>query len=954
MEDLRLTLHGSYQGLFNHTIIIHLFNSSYDMDFQKILALPLLLFFPMLLVNAQAQNITVTGTLRDSSDHSPLVGANIIMKNVADTTDMAYSTTDPDGKFQIVHLKARTYRLTISYIGYRKYKKRISLTGEDRNLGIIYMAVKPAMMRDVNVIGKVVASVQKGDTVQYNATAFKTNPDASAQDLVRKMPGITVQNGTVQAQGEDVQKVLVDGREFFGDDPETALNNLPADAIDKIEVFDKKSDQAQFTGFDDGNTQKTINIVTKKDKRHSQFGRVFAGYGTNERNAEGGNINFFNGDQRISVIGLSNNVNQQNFSTEDLLGVVGNSNQRGRGRRGRNNAAGNFLIGPQSGITTTHSVGVNYNDKWFGKADVNGSYFFNTTNNTDNQFLNRTYFLSGNANQYYNENDVSNNQNYNNRLNMRINYHIDRRNWLLLTPNLSFQKYNSTSSLLGNTLTPQNQQLSQSTNDYTNNSFGYNFSNNLLFRHSFAKRGRTISIRVRNSVNRNDGSNYQQALNTYFQPSRVNQSDTLDQHPKQLSDGYSIDGRLAYTEPIGRDNQLEISYDASYNQSNSDKRTLNLDPAIQQYTILDTTLSNKFNSGYLTNEGELSFRHRTRRIMAMAGLSYQRSDLSGNQIYPGAYELSKSFVNLLPHAMLRIRMSRNTNFMMFYRTDTNAPSVNQLQGVVNNTNPLLLSTGNPDLKQQYSHRIIMRFSHNNTRKSSNFFAFIMLQKTMDYVGSETIIAAHDTTLSNGIVLNQGSQLTRPQNMNGYWNARTFLNYGFPVHLISSNLNLHTSLSFSRTPGIINQAENFSNAYSVGQGLVIGSDISENVDFTVTGDINYNIVQNSIQPQLNNHYMLERAGVRFKWNIWQGIVWGNDLSQQAYHGLGNAYNQNYVLWNMSVGKKFLEDQRGEVSVTVFDLLNQNNSISRNVTETYIQDQQTQILHRYFLLSLSYRI
>ncbi len=922
------------------------------MNFLPKTTLLFFVFFSMIIIHVQAQDVTVTGTLRDSTDHSPLVGANIIMKNVADTTDMAYGTTNPDGKFIIDHLRVRTYRLTISYIGYRKYQKIVSLTSKGKNFGVIYMSVKPAMMRDVNVVGRAIASVQKGDTVQYNANAFKTNPDASAQDLIRKMPGITVQNGTVQAQGENVQKVLVDGKDYFGDDPETALNNLPADAIERIEVFDKKSDQAQFTGFDDGNTQKTINIVTKKSKRHSSFGRVYAGYGTNERNAEGGNINFFNGDQRISVIGLSNNVNQQNFSTEDLLGVVGGGNQRRR--RGRNNAAGNFLVGPQSGITTTHSIGVNYNDNWGGKVDVNGSYFFNTTNNTDNQSLNRTYFLSGNANQLYNEKDLSNSDNYNHRLNMRINYHIDRRNWLLVTPNLSFQKYTSTSSLWGTTSTPSNQNISQSNNDYTNNSFGYNFSNNLLFRHAFAKRGRTISIRIRNGVNRNDGSNYQQARNTYFQLSKINQSDTLDQHPKQLSDGYSVDGRLAYTEPIGRDNQFELSYDASYNQSNSDKRTLNLDPALQQYTILDTTLSNKFNSGYLTNEGELSFRHHTRQVMAMAGLSYQRSDLSGNQIYPGAFKLSKSFINLLPHAVLRIRFSESTNFRMYYRTDINAPSVSQLQDVVNNTNPLLLSTGNPGLKQEYSHRIIMRFSHNNTRKSSNFFAFILFQKTMDYVGSETIVAAHDTTLSNGMTLNQGSQLSRPQNMNGYWNARTFLNYGFPVSLISSNLNLHTSFSYSQTPGIINQLKNFSNSYSIGQGLVIGSDISKNVDFTITGDVNYNIVQNSIQPQLDNHYVLEQAGVRFRWNIWQGIVWGNDVNQQAYHGLGNTYNQNYVLWNMSLGKKFLKDQRGEASVTVFDLLNQNKSISRNVTNTYIEDQQTQILHRYFLLSLSYRI
>ncbi len=928
-------------------------NLAVDKSTSSIKKISSVLFFLILIltIQAEAQELTVSGVVRDSTDHAPLIGANVILKNTSDTTKMFYAATDKEGSFRISGLPPDTYFLTISYIGYRKYQKKLTVAGKGLGLGTIYMAIRPELMGSITVTGHVVTSVQKGDTVLYNSNAFKTNPDASAQDLIKKMPGITVVNGQVQAQGEAVQKVLVDGKEFFGGDPATALNNLPADAIAKVEVFDKKSDQAQFTGFDDGNAQKTINIVTKPDKRHSHFGKVYAGYGTDERRAAGGNINFFNGDQRISVIGMSNNVNQQNFSTQDLLGVVGASGQGGGGWRARRQTR-NFRIGSQSGITTTHSLGINYNDNWGKKVEVNGSYFFNMSKNNNDQTLNRTYFLSGETNQYYNEDNLSSSDNYNHRLNMRIDYKMDDHNSLLIRPRLSIQKNTGSSGLTGITYSSQNQKLNQSVNTYSNDAAGYNFSNRLLFRHSFAKRGRTFSVRINTGLNKNNQSNYQEALSTYYQ--QADRNDTLNQHPKQLTNGYSLDGRIEYTEPLGKTSQLAISYDASYNRDKSNKRTLNFDPLQNQYAILDTALSNKYNSNYVTNAGELSYRYHTHIVSARVGVSYQRSDLSSDQTYPSPYTLSRSYLNLLPNAGLRIRFSDNTNLRIRYRADVDAPSVGQLQGVVDNSNPLLLSTGNPNLKQEYSNQVSVRFSHHNPDKAGNFFAWVSLEKRMNYVGTETIIAANDTTVGNGIVLNKGAQLRRPVNMDGYLNARTFLNYGFPVNFIESNLNMHTTFSYSRTPGIINQHENFSNSYSIGQGLVIGSNISEKIDFTISADVNYNIVRNSIQPQLNNHYLVQSAGLRLNWTFWKGFVWGNDLNQQAYHGLGGAYDQNYTLWNMTLGKKFLKDHRAEISVTVYDLLNQNNSISRNVTDSYIENQQTQTIHRYFLFSLSYKI
>ncbi len=261
------------------------------------------------------------------------------------------------------------------------------------------------------------------------------------------MPGVTVdKNGTVTAQGETVKKVTVDGRDFFGDDATATLRNLPAEVIDKIQVFDKLSDQAQLTGFDDGNTTKSINIVTKKDMRSGNFGRLFAGYGTDDRYSAGGNVSFFNNARRISLIGLTNNVNQQNFSSQDLLGVTSTGNRGGGGQRGGGGGgnfrggSNNFTVGQQNGIAKTNAFGINYSDAWGKKVDVTGSYFFNNSNTSNNQSVSQQNIITKDSSTYYDENTLSDNKNYNHRVNFRLTYRIDSSNTIIANIQPQFSK----------------------------------------------------------------------------------------------------------------------------------------------------------------------------------------------------------------------------------------------------------------------------------------------------------------------------------------------------------------------------------------------------------------------------------------------------------------------------------------------------------------------------------
>ena len=920
-----------------------------------------------------AQDLSLKGVLQDKKEKFPLPGATVKLTSLSDSTKVSGGVTDANGVFNIQHLQAQSYRMSISFLGYKDVTRTIRLSGSSQDAGTIFLETGATRLKGVTVEGQVPPVQQKGDTLSYNASSYKTNPDATAEDLVKKMPGITVESGTVKAQGEDVKKVLLDGKEYFGEDATLALRNLPSEVIDKIEVFDRLSDQAQFTGFDDGNSYKTINIVTRGNIRNSQFGKLFAGYGTDDRYMAGGNVSLFNGDRRISIIGLSNNINQQNFATQDLLGVVSNASGNrgggggggGRGGGGGGNRgggaggfggggnAGNFLVGQQDGITKTTSFGINFSDVWGKKVTVNGSYFFNRTNNTNDQFTNRETFLTADSSQFYNEHQQTSNTNYNHRINLRIEYKIDSSNMLIFTPGISFQKYDAFSQTNGLNSYADSNLISRSDNQQISQTSGYSTSNGILFRHAFPKRGRTISLGLNIGGNDKDGERNQQAFNTYYK-GQAGVNDSIRQQSNPKTDGFQVSANIAYTEPVGKSGQLQLNYNPSWSKNSADQQTFHYDEFTGKYVLPDTSLSNVFDNTYKAQNAGLTYRYGNRDKMLSLGLSYQYSELNSDQVFPLTTKVRRTFSNLLPNAMLRYKLSQNSNIRVFYRANTTQPSIGQLQNVINNSDPLFISTGNPDLAQQYTHQIITRYSYTQPQKGLSFFANIFLQKTQDYVSNATYIASKDSVLTPTVTLYKGSQLSKPVNLDGYYSARSFMTFGMPLRFIKTNLNLNAGFTWTRTPGIINNIENLANSYNYNLGAVLSSNISEYVDFTLSYSANFNDLKNSIQPTLNNRYVSQAAGLRLNLLSKNGWVFSNDLTSQMYSGLTDGFNQQYWLWNVSAGKKFLKGQRGELKLTIFDLLDQNRSITRTTAANYVEDVQTQVLKQYFMVTFTYKI
>jgi uncharacterized membrane protein YgcG len=927
----------------------------------------LVLLFSLGFMVTQAQTLTLKGRLLDKDSKTPISGATVTLIAQKDSLNPKTVLTNAKGEFAFTGLVVDKYRLLTSMLDYDVVSQVINLQASNKEPLVFNLSKQPKNLAEVSVKAKKPVVQQKGDTLEFNASELKVNPDANAEDMIKKLPGVTIdKDGNVTSGGDQIRKVTVDGRDFFGDDATAALRNLPASVIDKIQVFDKLSDQAQFTGFDDGNSIKSINIVTKQGMRNGQFGRVYAGAGTQGTYNAGGNVSLFKNNLRLTFVGLTNNVNQQNFASQDLLGVTssgGGGGGRGGGRGGGGNFGGggfggnnnNFTVGQQTGISKTNSFGLNFSDIWGKKkkAEVSGSYFFNNSNTSNDQLSNTENFQLSGKNQYYNENAVSSSKNFNHRINFRLNYKINDKNSIIITPNLSFQDNTAIKDISGyNTYSPTDS-ISRSINNSDSKNFGYNFSNNILFRHSFAKRGRTLSVNFNTTLNKRDGDTYIYNINDYYTPGGVS-SDSLQQYTGLITSGYQLGANVSYTEPIGKKGQLQISYTPSYAKNKSDQEVYQYDHVGGKYTLFDDSLSNKFDNVTIKHNTGVTYRLGDRDNMFSVGLSYQYTELTSDRTYPSPVRVSKNFNNVLPNLMWTKKFNARNSIRVFYRANTNTPSVTQLQDVYNNNNPLFVTAGNPNLKQQVGNVLSARYTYTNTAKSKSLFFNVFLQQNSNYITNATYTATKDSVLNSSVTLYKGSQLSKPVNVDGYWSLRSFITYSMPLKFMKSNLSINGGFTYGNTPGLINNIRNNSKSYVYNAGVVLASNISEYVDFNINYSVNFNNVTNSIQPSLDNKYVQQSAGAQLNLLSKKGWFIQNDISNQSYSGLSGGFNQRYWLWNAGIGKKFLKKQQAELKLTVFDLLKQNQSITRTATDSYIQDVQNQVLRQYFMLTFTYNL
>lgn len=917
-----------------------------------------ILLYSLCSVTLMAQSLS--GTVTDKTTKEGLISATVQL--VSSDGKSSYTSTDLNGGFQFKKLHPGIYTLQVTYVGYKPYKEKQTLSEGQQKEIKIEMAEDAQLLGEVSVQGRATRAEQKGDSLLYNAEAFQVMMGSSAEDLLAKMPGIVVEGGTIQAQGEQVQKVLVDGKEFFDGDVNLAIKNLPSDIIASIEVFDKKSEQAEFTGFDDGEEIKTINIVTKNGFRQGTFGEVSGGYGTDDRYKVNGNLNFFNDDRRISVLGMSNNVNQQNFSQEDLAGVM-SAGSSGRGRGGRGGRSGgksggtggsstsNFMVGSLGGVTSANGVGLNYVDQWGEKWKVTGSYFFNQSDNLTQQQTDREYFESVLPGMTYNEYQENSMKNWNHRFNMKLDYQMTERTSLQFRPTLSFQNNDSYGLLQGQNLANGTTESETETTSF-GKSNAYNIGADLMLRHRFLKEGRTLSLMLSGAMRNTDGDTYTDYLNTLYGLELSPVTDDYSQWKQTLNQQYTLRSNLSYTEKLTDNLQLQLGYKMSYTDSENDKKTYDRSAVTDLYDQLDESLSNEYQSGYLTQAGNVGLRYRAGRLSAMLGVDAQWADLKGDLVYPQPDELSHKYFSVLPSFTLRYSLDRTNSFQLRYRSRSSSPSVTDLQNVIDNSNPLFLSAGNPNLDQQVSHTANLRYLR-TTKSGHTFIAMVGATIQQDYVADSTFTAKEDIALSPTVTLNKGSQFTRPVNLDGYYSLQSMVTYGFPVDFIRSNINFSLSANYANVPTIFDGVESRTRELNLIPKLIIGSNISKNLDFTASYSAGISKMFSSLDTAAESDYVTHTAAAKLGWTFFWGLTFRSTFNYVGYTGL-DTDTEDYFLWNLSLGKKFLKNNAAEIRIEAFDVLKQNQAFTHRTGSNYYDYVNSNVLQPYAMISFVYTI
>jgi hypothetical protein len=920
---------------------------------------------------------SLKGKFQDPTTRVAVSGVQIKLTNLADTSDVRRVTAKDDGSFELTGLAVHSYRLEATRLGYAPLVQIIRVTRKDQDAGVLALTPESVPVSGITVTESPAPAVQKGDTTEFRAGAVKTHRDATAEELVQKLPGVTMENGQIKAQGENVQNVLVNGRPFFGNDPTAAMRNLPAEVVDRIQVYDRQSDQAEFSGFDDGQAQKTMNFILRD--RKLKFGKVYGGYGDQDRYQGGGNMTFLRGPTRLTLIGMSNNINQRNFSLQDLFGgLTGNPGGGGAGgprmmmfggggNRGPGGGGGgqifrmggfgggafdpsSFLVGQQTGVSTTHSGGVNYVSQWGKDLSVSSSAFVNQTDNDNVQTLTRQYLPAQDSLAYYDQNMVADTRNRNGRFDARVEWTPDSLNSVILQPRLNFQSNDANSIGDAANTSVQGSPLSAAHSKSFDGTDGNNLSNRLTLRHRFSKRGRNISADINVGHILRDGTGAQRSLTDHYAGSGTS-SDTLDQQSTSRTTTNSFSTRVAFTEPITAHLQAQAIYNPSLTRSESDARAHQLDLLTGEYTVPDSALSNSYQNRNTIQNGGLAMLYTKGVWRLLANTSYQHTRLHSEQTFPATQTIDRTFDDVLPSLTLSGTFANRRNLRLSWNTSTNNPSIGQLQNVVNNSNPLSLSTGNPDLRPTYIHSISLRMSEADPAKSKSRFLFMNVTRTSHPIANATFTAPTDTTI-DGVFLARGTQLTRPVNLDQSWNANLFGVYSRPTKWIKSIVSFNGGGSFTRNPTQINGLTNVGSAYALRSGATLSSNISQNLDFTVSYQGTYNLSRNTLSTGNQGDYYSHSIGVRFNAVAKHGIVVRQELNHNLQSGVPSAYGQDIVLWNTTLGKKFLKGEKGELRVTASDVLEQNRSVSRSITETYVQDSRDRTLGRFVQAVFTY--
>lgn len=924
----------------------------------KVVVLTVFCVLTSMAVLAQKADASIKGKLIDTAAKQGIADATLSLINAKDSSLITFTLSNKQGIFEIKGLVPGNYQLVFSHQAYQPFRKNITVSADKKliDLGDLTPQKDFKTLTGVTVTNEA-PIVVKGDTVQFNASGFKTAPNATVEDLVKKLPGVEVdKEGNVKAQGEQVQKVYVDGKEFFGNDPKLATKNLTADMVESIQVYDDMSDQAKFTKVDDGSRTKTMNIKLKKDRNKGYFGRALAAVGDNKRYEGNLSVNKFNGPQRISLLFNANNINKQGFSFSDIIssmgGFSGFSNSGGMGGGQmisvRGGGGGNFGSAP-SGIIKSLSAGVNYSDEWTNKIKATGSYFFSNSENVQKQSSFRQSTFDDSV-AYRDGNSVSINKNQNHRINFRIEAQLDSLSSILYTPSITIQhstNYQADSSQTDVTIPNYDYLALIDTSRRTNERDGINWNNNLLYRRKFKKIGRTFTLGWSNTYGQSESSGFTKTHSDYFDTIGVLKKQIRqDQKNDQVTHTHNNVVSISYTEPLGLNKLIEFNYAYTLNHNTSDRNTYNFDPTSFKYDDPNLAQTNDFNNTFKAHRVGANYRVQNKKYNWQVGVGVQRSSIDNrsHQAATGKDSATKAnYLNFFPTANFNYTPGRNRNLRFSYNGRTNQPSVTQLQNVADATDTFNVKIGNPFLSPEFTHNFNL-----------NYNTFNIL--TFRFIAANLNFSVTDDKIVNDITTRGPVQTTTYANLDGAFRASSFLTLGLPFKnpkWKGSSVNLNNNMSYSRDVSLIQHTKNYTLNLTISQGLGVNLNKTK-YDIGLRANIAYNKVKSKQYENMNDDYFSHTYSLDFSYTFPGNFILSSDFDYYFSVGRAEGYNQNIPLWNASLRKQVFKKKNGEIRFSVNDILNQNQSITRNTYNNVIEDTRNMVLRRYFMVGLLFNL
>ena len=888
-------------------------------------------------ISSQVSRTTFKGKVVDEADQ-PIPGVTLMVLHPADSVLAKFSSSDVEGNFMIKNTPKGDYLLNFAFLGMEPiYMPVTSGNVEEQDLGKIKMLPASTLLNEVQVTADIIPIEIKKDTISYNAEAFQTQPNAVVEDLLKKLPGIEVQtDGSIKAQGETVEKVLVDGKEFFGTDPKMATKNLPARAIKKVKVYDKKSDIAEFTGVDDGEREKTIDLQLKEEFKKGLFGKVEGGYGSDEKYKASASLNRFSKTSQLSFLGQFNNINEQGFSFQDQMNFSGNSGGFSGGGRGeiRSMSADGFSFeSPSTGLINTAAGGLNFTWQKSKKFNLRTSYFYNEVDNTliQDVFRQNLFDVPFDTDRHTDELKGTSTH----RFSLASEIKPDSVNEINFNGRISVGNGKTMNENVLETTIPGNpiQSRANTMTDKTNDNLAY--SSNLTYVRRFGNKGQNIAATFNLNKTDNDNESTLQSLTEYFTTGNI---EALDQLQYTISDNLNWGGQASFTQPLKKRRFLEAAYyynqvDADYNKRVSD--IFNSEP------VENPELSSTYSSVYKYHRPGVTFRYSGETQNLNIGLQYQISELAGIESKENT-GITKQYQHLLPRIIWRNDIGNGKNMRMSYTTRTNSPSITQLSPVVDNSDPTSLYVGNPDLNAEYSHYLNMNFHSFTQFSSTSFFASLSGTLTTD-----KIITSRTSD-------EQLIELSKPVNIGKETQYNIYTSFGRPLNFIHSRFNINANATFTKTQSLIDLDLLDLNRWTRSAGISINNLNSKVLEYGLGTQWSFTDNYYTTDASLDQNTLLQNYFIDITLTIWKKWKLNGNYNYNLYSSDQFATDQSLALMKASISRFILSKDRGQVILSVFDALDENRGLSRSSQVNYIEEIRSNSIGRYFMLSFVYNL